>query len=117
MSSVKRRKVDGDLPSGFLEKQKKTKRVAKESSPTSASESASPEPEPAETLTLELDAQVETDVTKTFKDLVSGHIPGRQLRRGKLINRRALLIRYATPVPRWGTKLLPQFKLSQYLPL
>ena len=61
MSSVKRRKVDGDVPSGIL---KKKKHAIKESSPLSAS--TSPEPDaPAEP-----EEKIEEEITKTFKDLV-----------------------------------------------
>jgi len=61
MSSVKRRKVDGDVPSGVL---KKKKHATKESSQHSASTSPEPEApgEPQE--------EIEAEATKTFKDLV-----------------------------------------------
>lgn len=62
MSSAKRRKVDGDVPSSLL---KKMKHVAKDRSPTG---SASTSPEPAG---LDQAAEkAEEEVTKTFKDLV-----------------------------------------------
>jgi ATP-dependent RNA helicase DDX47/RRP3 len=61
MSSVKRRKVDGDVPSGML---KKKEHAAKEQALVSASTSPGPEaPEEPQ------DENVE-EATKTFKDLV-----------------------------------------------
>jgi ATP-dependent RNA helicase DDX47/RRP3 len=61
MSSVKRRKVDGDVPSGLL---KKRKHAAKEQAPVSAS--TSPESEAPE----EPQEENVEEATKTFKDLV-----------------------------------------------
>jgi ATP-dependent RNA helicase DDX47/RRP3 len=64
MSSVKRRKVDGDVPSGLLDK-KKEKHAIKKADPVSAS--TSPEPDaPGEP-----EEEIEEEGTKTFKDLVS----------------------------------------------
>jgi hypothetical protein len=62
MSSVKRRKADGDVPSGLL---KKKKHAAKEQAPVSASTS----PEPAAAPEEPQEENVE-EATKTFKDLV-----------------------------------------------
>jgi ATP-dependent RNA helicase DDX47/RRP3 len=59
MSPVKRRKVDGDVPSGLLKK----KHVVKETSEASAS--SSPEPASAQK------EQAEKEPVKSFKDLVS----------------------------------------------
>jgi len=61
MSSVKRRKVDGDVPSGLL---KKKENPAKEQAPASASASSEPAAAPEEQ-----QENVE-EATKTFKDLV-----------------------------------------------
>ncbi|KAN0116914.1 DEAD domain containing protein [Hyaloscypha variabilis] len=62
MSSVKRRKVDGDVPSGLLDK-KKEKHAIKKADPVSAS--TSPEPDaPGEP-----EEEIEEEGTKTFKDL------------------------------------------------
>ena len=61
MSSVKRRKVDGDTPSGVLNKKK---HAVKEPAPISAS--TSPEPEAP----VEPEEEIEEEATKTFKDLV-----------------------------------------------
>jgi hypothetical protein len=59
MSSVKRRKIGGDAPSVPKSKQTETSKEA----------SSSPEPEPEPAIeTREADA--ETEVTKSFKDLV-----------------------------------------------
>jgi ATP-dependent RNA helicase DDX47/RRP3 len=60
MSSVKRRKVDSDVPSGLLKK----KHVVKEISQASAS----PSPEPAAGAPKE---HAEKEPVKSFKDLVS----------------------------------------------
>ncbi|PMD48989.1 DEAD-domain-containing protein [Hyaloscypha variabilis F] len=61
MSSVKRRKVDGDVPSGLLDKKKK--HAIKKAYPVSAS--ISPEPDaPGEP-----EEEIEEEGTKTFKDL------------------------------------------------
>lgn len=73
MSSVKRRKVDGNVPSGLLKKKSK-KHTNGEIAPVS--KSASPEPiiEDAPESALELSqpqATAEEEPTKTFKDLVS----------------------------------------------
>ena len=62
MSSVKRRKVDGDIPSSIL---KKKKHATKESSPLSAS------PSPEAEAPAEPEEEIEGEATKTFKDLVS----------------------------------------------
>jgi ATP-dependent RNA helicase DDX47/RRP3 len=62
MSSVKRRKVDEDVPSGLLKSKKE-----KASRPASISASSSPEPE--STPAVEPTAQ-EAELTKTFSDLV-----------------------------------------------
>jgi len=62
MSSVKRRKVDGDVPSGLLKKTKK--HATKEESPVAASKS--PEPAPAK----EPQEGAPEKEVKTFKDLV-----------------------------------------------
>jgi len=70
MSSVKRRKIDGDVPPEILkkkvkkqEKPEKTKDALPEPVPVAASSD-----EAASTATLE---QTEEAVTKSFKDLVS----------------------------------------------
>jgi ATP-dependent RNA helicase DDX47/RRP3 len=63
MSSIKRRNVDSDVPSGLL-KTTKTHRVQGEDSASSGS----PSPPPAAADGSEGEAEQET--TKTFKDLV-----------------------------------------------
>jgi ATP-dependent RNA helicase DDX47/RRP3 len=62
MSSVKRRKVDGDVPSGLLDKKKK--HAIKKAYPVSASTSSEPDA-PGEP-----EKEIEEEGTKTFKDLV-----------------------------------------------
>jgi ATP-dependent RNA helicase DDX47/RRP3 len=62
MSSIKRRKVDSDVPSGLLKTTKKH-RVQGED-PAS---SASPSPRPA---TVDGLGEADEETTKTFKDLV-----------------------------------------------
>jgi hypothetical protein len=64
MSSVKRRKVDADVP---LELSKKKKRAIKEKAPVPESPEASPDPALIETPKPETE---EEEITKTFKDLV-----------------------------------------------
>jgi ATP-dependent RNA helicase DDX47/RRP3 len=64
MSSVKRRKLDGDLPSGLLKKKKKEP-VVKEQSPA-APASTSPEPAALD----QPEEKIDEEVPKTFKDLV-----------------------------------------------
>jgi hypothetical protein len=64
MSSVKRRKIDENVPSGLLGKKKHMVKEPAPASPSTSSESeqlATPT-EPTE--------EVEAEVTKTFKDLV-----------------------------------------------
>lgn len=64
MSSVKRRKVEANVPSELLKKQNET---VKESSPSSATSS----PGSVEEAEGAVSQNVETEVKKTFKDLVS----------------------------------------------
>lgn len=68
-SSVKRRKVDTDLPSGLS---KKKKHAVKEKKPALPSREATPEPAPAVEAETEAEAEVEAaeEITKSFKDLV-----------------------------------------------
>lgn len=65
MSSVKRRKISGDVPAGIL-KSKKTKAPGpKTAAPTS------PEPEVVDEAPKDEEVTEEEAATKTFKDLVS----------------------------------------------
>jgi hypothetical protein len=74
MSSVKKRKLDAELPSGLLTKEKSEK---KDSSKTTAAPpvSQSPEPKPQPTQSTSPEQEEETgateEVVKNFKDLVN----------------------------------------------
>ena len=104
MSSVKRRKVDDDVPSGLLKK-KTNKHVRKESPQGSAS------PEPILKKAPGPEAQEEAP-TKTFKDLVCIAYFEYLWTLTNVI--RGSLIRYATPVLLWDTKRPHQSKLNRY---
>jgi len=104
MSSVKRRKVDDNFPSGLLEKDKKT--AVEESAP----ESASTSPDPTTAATEEPEEVAEAK--KTFKDLVMMRPWYLFLLSLTLI--RVSLIHYATRAKIWDTKPPPQSKPNQY---
>lgn len=73
-SSVKRRKVDSDIPSGLS---KKKKHAVKDEKPALPSREATPEPAPAAIEPeeeAEPEAEVAEEVTKSFKDLVCFNI-------------------------------------------
>lgn len=107
MSSVKRRKVDTDVPSGLKKKSKHSKVQEKQPSPESAS---SPEPELAKEDAVE-DGEKEEEVTKSFKDLVS-LVPEDTERRTDLTRVSSTL--YAMRVQLLGTRTPPQSRPNRY---
>lgn len=103
MSSVKRRKVDGDAPSGILRK----KNVVKEPAPASTSTSPGP------TVPEDEEEEAAAEPTKSFKDLVRT-LDTKLLLGTKLTEVRASSIPYATLVRLWDIKLQLQFKPNRY---
>ena len=70
MSSMKRRKVDEDVPSGLLKKKERKEKKQKVQQPEPASSEASPEPAIAPVAVEDVPEEEETEVVKSFKDLV-----------------------------------------------
>ena len=120
MSSVKRRKVDENLPSGLLKentkhkKAKTVKDVATEPAETSASSSPEPAPDaslaPTET-TADEEAGGDKEAPKTFQDLVCTVFCVHDI---LLMRIRESSTNYATHVLPSGTKHLRLFKSNQY---
>lgn len=110
MSSVKRRKTDEKRPSGLLEITKKDKKVIAETAP--AESESEFESEQEEQKTIQADDEAETEVEKSFKELVSRCY---LVKRGSTLTKtRELLTRYATPVLPLDIKPPHRSKLNRY---
>ena len=70
MSGIKRRKVDEDVPSGLLKKKERKEKKQKVQQPEPASSEASPEPAEATVAVEDVPEEEESEVVKSFKDLV-----------------------------------------------